>query len=81
MRLMMVSMMDAVCWDLLNPLAIFKGSFTKHTKEALFQNGQSIFNMGTSYDNITLVHLADHLIYVFSSSSFCFGLNSSYKPI
>jgi hypothetical protein len=34
--------------------------------------------MGTSYDNITLVHLADHLIYLSSSSSFWFGLNSSY---
>jgi len=35
--------------------------------------------MGTSYDNISLVHLADHLIYLSSSSSFWFGLNSSYN--
>jgi hypothetical protein len=34
--------------------------------------------MGTSYDNISLDHLADHLIDLSSSSSFWFGLNSSY---
>jgi hypothetical protein len=34
--------------------------------------------MGTSYDNISPVHLADHLIYLSSSSSFWFSLNSSY---
>ena len=34
--------------------------------------------MGTSYVNISLVHLADHLIYLSSSSSFWFSLNSSY---
>jgi hypothetical protein len=33
---------------------------------------------GTSYVNISLVHLADHLIYLSSSSSFWFSLNSSY---
>jgi hypothetical protein len=49
-----------------------------HPKEALFQNGWWNFTMGTSYDNISLVHLADHLIYLSSSSSFWFGLNSSY---
>jgi hypothetical protein len=36
---------------------------SQHPKEALFQNGLSIFNMGTSYVNISLGHLADHLIY------------------
>jgi hypothetical protein len=51
---------------------------SQHPKEALFQNGLSIFNMGTSYVNVSLVHLADHLIYLSSSSSFWFGLNSSY---
>ena len=35
--------------------------------------------MGTSYDNISLVNLANHLIYLSSSSSFWFGLNSSYN--
>jgi len=47
---------------------------SQHPKEALF----SIFNMGTSYVNISLVHLADHLIYHSSSSFFWFSLNSSY---
>ena len=28
-------------------------------KEALFQKGSSIFNMATSYENISLDHLAD----------------------
>jgi len=51
---------------------------SQHPKEALFQNGLSIFNMGTIYVNISLVHLADHLIYLYSSSSFWFSLNSSY---
>ena len=32
---------------------------SEHPKEALFQNGLSIFNMGMSYVNISLVHLAD----------------------
>jgi hypothetical protein len=34
--------------------------------------------MGTSYDSISLDHLTDHLIYLSSSSSFWFGLNSRY---
>jgi hypothetical protein len=51
---------------------------SQHPKEARFQNGLSIFNMGTSYVNISLVHLTNHLIYLFSSSSFWFSLNSSY---
>ena len=33
--------------------------------------------MGTSYVNISLGHLANHLIYLSSSSSFWFSLNSS----
>jgi hypothetical protein len=55
----------------------FRGA-SQHPKEALFQNGLSSFNMGTSYVNISLGHLADHLIYLSSSSSFWFSLNSSY---
>ncbi len=35
-------------------------------------------NMATSYYNVSLHHLADHLIYLSSSSSFWFSLNSSY---
>jgi len=35
--------------------------------------------MATSYYNISLDHLADHLIYLSSSSSFWFSLNSSYE--
>ena len=77
MRRMMVSAMEAIRWDLRNPQAILRGA-SQHPKEALFQNGLSIFNMGTSYDNISLVHLADHLIYLSSSSSFWSSLNSSY---
>ena len=50
----------------------------RRPKEAPFQKGLSIFNMGTSYVNISLGHLADHLIYLSSSSSFWFSLNSSY---
>jgi hypothetical protein len=69
--------LEAIRWDLRNPQAILRGAL-QHPKEALFQNGLSIFNMGTSYDNILLVHLADHLIYLSSSSSFWFSLNSSY---
>jgi hypothetical protein len=34
--------------------------------------------MVTSYDNVSLHHLADHLIYLSLSSSFYFSLNSSY---
>ena len=34
--------------------------------------------MAMSYDSISLDHLTDHLIYLFSSSSFWFSLNSSY---
>ena len=34
--------------------------------------------MATSYENISLGHLADHLIYLTSSSSFWFSLNSDY---
>ncbi len=34
MRPMMVSMMNAICWDLGNPSAIFKAQYPK---EALFQ--------------------------------------------
>ena len=34
--------------------------------------------MATSYENISLDHLADHLIYLTSSSSFWFSLNSDY---
>jgi len=51
---------------------------SQHPKEALFQNGLLIFNMGTSFVNISLVHLANHLMYLSSSSSFWFSLNSSY---
>jgi len=40
--------------------------------------GSRIFNMATSYENISLDHLADHLIYLTSSSSFWFNLNSDY---
>ena len=35
-------------------------------------------NMATSYYSISHHHLADHLIYLSSSSSFWFSLNSSY---
>jgi hypothetical protein len=64
-------------WEIHQP---FLRGASQHPKpkEALFQNGLSIFNMGMSYDNISLVHLADHLIYLSSSSSFWFSLNSSY---
>jgi len=34
--------------------------------------------MATSYENISLKHLADHLIYLTSSSSFWFSLNYDY---
>jgi len=35
--------------------------------------------MATSYENISLGHLADHLVYyLMSSSSFWFSLNSDY---
>jgi hypothetical protein len=51
---------------------------SQHPKEALFQNGWWIFIMGTSYYNISLDNLANHLINLSSSSSFWFSLNSSY---
>jgi hypothetical protein len=35
--------------------------------------------MATSYDNISLDHLADHLIYLSTASSFWVSPNSSYK--
>jgi len=57
---------------------LFLKGASQHPKEALFQNGLLIFNMGTSFVNITLVHLANHLMYLSSSSSFWFSLNSSY---
>jgi hypothetical protein len=50
---------------------------SQHPKEALFQIGSSILNMATSYQRISGDHLADHLIYLSSSSSFWFSLNSS----
>jgi hypothetical protein len=62
-------------WEIHQP---FLRGASQHPKVALFQNGWSIFNMGMSYDNISLVHLADHLLYLSSSSSFWFSLNSSY---
>ena len=48
-------------------------------KEDLFQIGSSTFNMAMSYHRILGDHLADHLIYLSSSSSFWFSLNSSYE--
>jgi len=50
-----------------------------HPKEDLFQIGSSTFNMAMSYHRIFCDHLADHLIYFSSSSSFWFSLNSSYE--
>jgi hypothetical protein len=35
--------------------------------------------MATSYDNISLNHFTDHLIYLSTASSFWFSLNSSYE--
>ena len=51
----------------------------RRPKEAPFQKGLSIFNMGTSYVNTSLGYLADHLIYLSSSPSFWFSLDSSYN--
>jgi hypothetical protein len=62
-------------WEILEP---FLRGAARLPKEAPFQKGSRIFNMATSYVNISLGHLADHLIYLSSSSSFWFSLNSSY---
>ena len=69
--------MDAICGigEILEP---FLRGAAQHPKEAQFQKGSSIFNMTARYENISLDHLADHLIYLSSSSSFWFSLNSSY---
>ena len=62
-------------WEIYRPLfRVAPG----HPNEALFRRGRSILNMPTSYYSISHHHLADHLIYLSSSSSFWFSLNSSY---
>jgi hypothetical protein len=38
-----------------------------------------IFNMPTSYDGTLLDHLAEHIMYLSTSSSFWFSVNSSYE--
>ena len=50
---------------------------TQDSGAVIFSSNSST-PLRASYGNISLVHLADHLIYLFSSSSFWFGLNSSY---
>ena len=50
-----------------------------NSKEALFQKGSRIFNTATSYNSISLDHLANHLIYLSSSFSFWFSLITSYN--
>jgi hypothetical protein len=47
-------------WEILEP---FLRGAARHPKEAPFQKGSRIFNMETSYEVISLDHLADHLIY------------------
>jgi hypothetical protein len=47
-------------WEILEP---FLRGAARHPKEAPFQKGSRIFNMETSYEVISLNHLADHLIY------------------
>jgi hypothetical protein len=51
---------------------------SQHPNEALFQFGSSIFNMVTSYEIISLNHLAEHMIHLSTAPSFWFSLNSSY---
>jgi hypothetical protein len=51
---------------------------TRRPKEAPFQKGSRIFNMVTSYEVISLDHLAERMIHLSTASSFWFSLNSSY---
>ena len=67
-------MLFAEIWEILEP---FLRGAARRPKEAPFQKGSRIFNMATSYYNISFDHLANHLIYLSSSSSFWFSLNSS----
>ena len=77
MHLMFLSTIDDIRWDLGNRSTPFRAA-PGHPNESLFQRGRSILNMPTSYYSISHHHLADHLIYLSSSSSFWFSLNSSY---
>ena len=61
--------------EILEPF--FRGA-TRRPKEAPFQKGSRIFNMVTSYEVISLDHLAEHMIHLSTASSFWFSLNSSY---
>ena len=64
---------------ILEILEPFLRGAAKKPKEDLIQIGYSIYNMATSYHSILGDQLTDHLIYLFSSSSFWFSLNSSYE--
>jgi hypothetical protein len=44
----------------------------------VFQKGHRIFNMPTSHDGTLLDHLAEHIRYLSTASSFWFSVNSSY---
>ena len=63
---------------ILKILEPFLSGAARHPKEALFRKGSRIFNTAMSYDSISLDNLTDHLIYLSSSSSVWFSLNSSY---
>ena len=70
-------MQFAGIWEILDPFLSLRGA-ARRPKESPFQKGSRVFNMATSYYNISLDHLADHLIHLSSSSSFWFSLHSSY---
>ena len=62
-------------WEILEP---FLRGAARRPKEAPIQKGSRIFNMAMSYYNISLDHLAEHMIHLSTASSFWFSLNSSY---
>jgi len=77
MHPMFLSAINASRWGLGNRSTPFRAA-PGHPNKALFQRGRSILNMPTSYYSISHHHLAHHLIFLSSSSSFWFSLNSSY---
>jgi len=54
-------MLFAEIWEILEP---FLRGAARRPKEAPFQKGSRIFNMAMSYYNISLYHLAEHMIHL-----------------
>jgi hypothetical protein len=63
-----------LCW--LSCLCLLSGA--KISNKALTQKVSRIFNVVTSFCNISLNHFANHLVYLSTASSFWFSLNLSY---